>query len=153
MSYWRAALESVEVYTNTPAGSNFSNQTTNTLVVTESFTHLVNNRIVNQVKAAEVKINNSKIVVYATMVPVYQSGITYGLQNDEYMTKIESITYKTNLQESIIPKVVQVVTDRIQPIFVIAGSGDYTGDGSFGIGGGGVLGGTTPTGGVTAFWS
>lgn len=152
MSYWRATSESVEVYTNTPAGSNFSNQTTNTLVVTESFNHLVNNRIVNIVKAAEVKVNNSKPVVYSTMVPVYQSGITYGLQNNEYMTRVVSITYKTNLQESMIPKVVQVLTERIQPIFVIAGSGEYTGDGSFGIGGGGVLGGTTSTGGVNAFW-
>jgi hypothetical protein len=152
MSYWRATSESVEVYTNTPAGSNFSNQTTNILVVTESLNHLVNNRIVNVVRAAEVKTVNSKPVVYSTMVPVYQSGITYGLQNNVYMTRVETNTYKSILQESIIPKVVQVVTDRIQPIFVIAASDEYTGDGSFGIGGGGVLGGTTSTGGVNAFW-
>jgi hypothetical protein len=152
MSYWRATSEPVEVYTKTPAGSNLSNQTTNILVVTESLNHLVNNRIVNVVRAAEVKVNNSKPVVYSTMVPVYQSGITYGLQNNQYMTRVATNTHKGILQESIIPKVVQVVTDRIQPIFVIAASDEYTGDGSFGIGGGGVLGGTTSTGGVNAFW-
>ena len=153
MSYWVTNKNYVPVNTGTPSGSNFSNATIAVKVVTESFNHLANTRITDEHKAAKITINNSVTAVFRTMIPVYQSGISYGLQNNVFITKVVSTVFKNNLQKSMVPQVIKVLSERLQPIFIIDGSDDYIGEGSFGFGGGGVLAlSETTSGGVNAFW-
>jgi uncharacterized membrane protein YgcG len=170
------ALAVVQINGSTPSNTKLSN-----FILEESLVNtdvnLSGNRVVytpENTLVAIAKVNASSnnstyspLIARRTTVPVYQSSITYGIQNNLLYTRFNPTrVFRINVAETTVPFVVAVNTDRNQNIIntkfmtrtvvqvVRTTNWNLSGSGSGGTGGGGTGGGGSGgTGGPTAFWS